>query len=158
MLRSVSFSVEPGEVVGLLGRNGAGKTTLIRIAMSLLEAQEGRVRALGLDPRQDAVAMKRRVGYGSEEQILPPNLRVDEMIGFHRALFPTWDAELERQVRERFALPAQARISRLSKGQARQVALLCAVAHRPEVLILDEPAGGWIRRRAGSFWRRRSSC
>ncbi len=142
VLRGVSFSVEPGEVVGLLGRNGAGKTTLIHIAMGLLETHGGRARVLGLDPRKDAVEMKRRVGFVSEEQILPPNLRVSEVLGFHRRLFPTWDLDFERQVRERFTLPDNARISTLSKGQARQVALLCAVAHRPEVLILDEPAGG----------------
>jgi ABC-2 type transport system ATP-binding protein len=134
--------MEPGEVVGLVGRNGAGKTTLIHIAMGLLEAQAGRVRVLGLDPRRDAVEMKRRVGFVSEEQILPPHLRVSEVLGFHRSLFPTWDLDFERRVRERFTLPDHAKISTLSKGQARQVALLCAVAHRPEVLLLDEPAGG----------------
>jgi ABC-2 type transport system ATP-binding protein len=142
VLRDVSFSLEPSEIVGLLGRNGAGKTTLMNLAMGLLEAEAGRVRTLGLDPRRDAVAMKRRVGYVSEDQILPPNLRVGEAIAFHRQLFPTWDRALEKSLLERFPLPANARISTLSKGQARQLALLCAVAHRPELLILDEPAGG----------------
>jgi ABC-2 type transport system ATP-binding protein len=114
----------------------------MHLAMGFLEAQSGSVRVLGLDPRRDAVEMKRRVGFVSEEQILPPNLKVGEVIGFHRKLFPSWDVSFERSVRERFELPDGARISTLSKGQARQVALLCAVSHRPEVLILDEPAGG----------------
>jgi len=63
VLRGLSFSVGPGEVVGLLGRNGAGKTTLMRIAMGLLEAQKGSVRLFGLDPRVDPIRVKRRVGY-----------------------------------------------------------------------------------------------
>jgi len=142
VLDGVSFRVEPGEVVGLLGRNGAGKTTLIRIAMGMLEAQAGAVRLFGLDPREEPLAVKRRVGYVSEDQILPEFLRVAEVIRLHKGLFPTWDESLERELAGRFAIDYRARVKSLSKGQARQVALLCAVAHRPEVLLLDEPAGG----------------
>jgi len=142
VLDGISFNVESGEVVGLLGRNGVGKTTLIRIAMGMLEAQQGMVRVLGMDPRRNAVEVKRRVGYVSEEQILPPGMKLGDVVRFHHTLFPDWDEALERQLVERFRLSPSQRIKALSKGQARQVALLCAVAHRPEVLILDEPAGG----------------
>jgi len=142
VLRGVSLSIEPGQVVGLLGKNGAGKTTLIRIAMGMIEPQEGSVQLFGMDPRRQAVEVKRRVGYVSEDQILPPFLRVGEIIDLHRRLFPAWDETMERRLCERFSLSRQAKIKSLSKGQARQVALLCAVCHRPELLILDEPAGG----------------
>ena len=142
VLQGVSFGVAPGEVVGLLGRNGAGKTTLIRIAMGMIEPQRGSARLFGLDPRQEPLQIKRRVGYVSEDQVLPPFLRVGEVIDLHRELFPTWDAEAAEELRQRFSLDTGAKIGKLSKGQARQVALLCAVAHRPELLLLDEPAGG----------------
>ncbi len=142
VLDGVSFSVEPGSVVGLVGKNGAGKTTLIRIAMGMIEPQEGRVRVLGLDPRREPVAVKRRVAYVSEDQILPPFLAVRDVLALHRELFPTWDEAMARGLAERFDLPPAARIRTLSKGQARRVALLCAVAHRPELLLLDEPASG----------------
>ena len=138
----VSFSVERGEVVGLLGKNGAGKTTLIRIAMGMLEPQDGRVRVLGMDPRERAVEVKRRVGYVSEEQILPPYLTVGGVVDLHRGLFPTWDDAMAGELLDRFELPRREKIKSLSKGQARRVALLCAVAHRPELLLLDEPASG----------------
>jgi ABC-2 type transport system ATP-binding protein len=141
-LDGVSFEVESGQVVGLLGKNGAGKTTLIRIAMGMLEPQEGSVRVLGLDPRKNAVEVKRRVGYVSEEQILPPFLTVGSVIELHRRLYPTWDDEMARGLAQRFELPVGTKIKSLSKGQARRVALLCAVAHRPELLLLDEPASG----------------
>jgi ABC-2 type transport system ATP-binding protein len=78
----------------------------------------------------------------SEEQILPNFLRVKDVLELHRALFPRWDRALEERLCERFELTARKKIAQLSKGQARQVAVLCAVAHRPELLILDEPAGG----------------
>ncbi len=142
VLDGVSFSVAEAEVVGLLGRNGAGKTTLIHIAMGLLSPQGGAVRVFGISPSEDPVAVKRRVGFVSEEQVLPPRSTVGELIAFHRYLFPSWDETLERQLVDRFSLSRSAKIQTLSKGQARQVALLCAVCHRPELLLLDEPAGG----------------
>jgi len=142
VLTGVDFSISKGEVVGLLGKNGAGKTTLIRIAMGMLEPQRGSVRVFGLDPRAESLEVKRRVGYVSEEQILPPFLTVAEVVDIHRGLFSTWDDEMYGDLANRFELSPRARIRDLSKGQARQVALLCAVSHRPELLILDEPAGG----------------
>ena len=142
VLAGVDFSISKGEVVGLLGKNGAGKTTLIRIAMGMLEPQRGSVRVFGLDPRAEPLEVKRRVGYVSEDQILPPFLTVAEVVDTHRGLFPTWDDEMYGELANRFELSPRTRIRDLSKGQARQVALLCAVSHRPELLILDEPAGG----------------
>jgi ABC-2 type transport system ATP-binding protein len=142
VLSEVSFQVGEGEVVGLLGRNGAGKTTLIHIAMGLLSPDSGAVRVFGISPVERPIEVKRRVGFVSEEQVLPPGASVAELISFHRYLFASWDEALERSLLERFALPPRQKIKRLSKGQARQVALLCAVCHRPKLLILDEPAGG----------------
>lgn len=142
VLHGVTFSIEPGEVVGLLGKNGAGKTTLVRIAMGMIEAQKGRVSLFGMDPRTRAVEVKKRVGYVSEDQILPEFMRVGDIIRLHKGLFPGWDEALERELTRKFNIPLGAKIKSLSKGQARQVALLCAVGHKPELLILDEPAGG----------------
>jgi len=142
VLSGVTFDVGPGEVVGLLGQNGAGKTTLIRIAMGMIAAQRGSVRVFGLDPRREPLEVKARVGYVSEDQILPPFLRVDDVLRLHKKLFASWDDALERDLRDRFEIPLRSKIKTLSKGQARRVALLCAVAHRPELLLLDEPAGG----------------
>jgi len=142
VLDGVSFSVAQGQVVGLLGKNGAGKTTLIRLAMGMIEPQAGSVRVLGLDPRRHSVEVKRRVGYVSEDQILPPFLTVAGAVELHRRLYPTWDDRMARELVERFELPGRNKIRSLSKGQARRVALLCAVAHRPELLLLDEPASG----------------
>ena len=142
VLDGVTLSIEADRVVGLVGKNGAGKTTLIRIAMGLIEPQQGYVKLFGLSPRARPLEVKRRVGYVSEDQILPPFLTVGEVIDLHRGLFPKWDDRMEKRLRESFALSRTSKIKHLSKGQARQVALLCAVSHRPELLLLDEPAGG----------------
>jgi len=142
VLDGVSFAVQPGEVVGLLGRNGSGKTTLIRIAMGMLHPYGGSASVFGASPTENPVEVKRRIGYVAEDQVLPPGSSIAELIALHRYLFPQWDGDLEGTLLGRFALDPAARIKHLSKGQARQAALLCAVCHRPELLILDEPAGG----------------
>ncbi len=142
VLHGVSFCVAEGEVVGLLGKNGAGKTTLLRLALGLLEPQKGSVRVFGQNPRRDAATVKRRIGYVAEDQNLPPFLTVAQVIEMHRCLYPSWDDHLVKVLGARFCLSASARVGHLSKGQVRQVALLCAAAHRPELFLLDEPAGG----------------
>lgn len=142
VLNGVTLSVKGGEVVGLLGRNGAGKTTLIRIAMGMLHPDAGSVQVFGVSPTARPVEVKTRIGFVAEDQVLPGASSICELIAFHRHLFPSWDEQLERQILDRFSLDYKTRIRMLSKGQARQVALLCAVCHRPELLILDEPAAG----------------
>ncbi len=142
VLTNMDLRIAKGEVVGLLGRNGAGKTTLIRLLMGLIKPWSGQVRVFGLDPVQDPLEVKRRIGYVAEDQELPGGMRTRQVIDMHRELFPHWDLEQAADLARRFELPPDRKIKDLSKGQARQVALLCAVCHRPELLILDEPAGG----------------
>ena len=142
VLNGVDLAVHPGEVCGLIGRNGAGKTTLLKIGMGMLHPHGGSVRTFGMSPTDEPVSVKKRIGYVAEDQVLPPGSSISDLIAFHRYLFPRWDAGLEKQLLERFSLDPDKKIKHLSKGQAREVALLCAVCHRPELLILDEPAGG----------------
>lgn len=142
VLTGLSIRVAPGEVVGLLGRNGAGKTTLLRTLAGIMAAQSGTVAVFGRDPFVDAVEVKRRLGYVAEDQAIPAYLRVEQVVDLHRSLFSSWDEAFAQQLAARFDIDPKKRITDMSKGQARRVALLCAVAHRPELLLLDEPAGG----------------
>ena len=141
-LDSVTLSVPRGSVYGLVGANGAGKTTLIRHVMGLLRAEAGSVRVFGRDPVADPVGVLSRIGYLSEENDLPGWMRVEELIRYSRAFYPAWDDAYAEELRGAFALERTAKIKNLSKGQKARVGLLIALAHRPELLVLDEPSSG----------------
>jgi len=141
-LDSVSLSVPPGAVYGLVGENGAGKTTLIKHILGLLRAQSGSVRVFGRDPVADPVGVLSRVGYLSEERDLPGWMRVDELIRYSRAFYPGWDDAYAEELRQAFGLSGSVTIKDLSKGETARVGLLVALAYRPDLLLLDEPSSG----------------
>jgi ABC-2 type transport system ATP-binding protein len=141
-LDDVTLAVPRGGVYGLVGANGAGKTTLIRHILGLLRAQHGTVRVFGLDPVADPVGVLSRIGYLSEEHELPGWMRVGELIRYTRAFHPAWDDAYAEELRRAFGLEPRARVGTLSKGQKARLGLLCALAFRPELLVLDEPSSG----------------
>jgi len=141
-LISVSLSLPRGGVYGLVGANGAGKTTLIKHILGLLRAESGSVRVFGLDPVADPVAVLSRIGYLSEENDLPGWMRVDELIRYSRAFYPSWDDAYAAELQQAFALDGAAKVKNLSKGQKARAGLVVALAHRPELLVLDEPSSG----------------
>jgi ABC-2 type transport system ATP-binding protein len=131
----VSMHVDPGEVVGLLGANGAGKTTLMRMLLGLLATSSGRVEVLGGHPDR---SRRQRLGYVPQNLGLYRDLTVAENLSFtsqsYGAPVPTLPADLTGQ--------ADVLVQALPLGAQRQVAFIAALAHQPEVLLLDEPTSG----------------
>jgi ABC-2 type transport system ATP-binding protein len=142
VLRGVDLSMPAGQTFAFLGRNGAGKTTTIKSMLGLLHVDRGQVHVLGLDPKKDALEIRRRVGYVAEDQTMFGWMRVRQLLSFIAPFYPTWDAGWAKQLSERFELPMNTRMKHLSKGQGVRVALLLALAHRPELVILDDPTLG----------------
>jgi ABC-2 type transport system ATP-binding protein len=141
-LDDVSLTVPRGAVFGLVGPNGAGKTTLIKHVLGLLRAQSGTVRVFDRDPVTDPEGVLGRVGYLSEDRDLPGWMRVAEYLRYIRAFYPRWDDAYAEELRLAFALDSHARIKDLSRGQTARLGLLAALAHRPDLLVLDEPSSG----------------
>jgi len=139
-LAGVDLAVAPGEVVGLAGPNGAGKTTLVHLLMGFTQADGGSLRVLGRDP------LHRRhlgdVGWMPERPAFPAGARVGSLIDFQAATFRRWDGELAADWCQRLELRRGDRADALSRGAAARLALLLALAHRPRVLLLDDPTLG----------------
>jgi ABC-2 type transport system ATP-binding protein len=141
-LKDVSLNVPRGSVFGLVGENGAGKTTLIKHILGLLRAESGSVRVFGRDPVRDPVSVLAQIGYLAEQPDLPEWMQVREFIRYTRAFYPKWDPAFAEEMRVQFGLDSSKRIRTLSKGQRAKLGLLAAEAHRPELLLLDEPSSG----------------
>ena len=141
-LDGLSLRVPRGCVYGLVGVNGAGKTTLIKHILGLLKGRSGSVRVFGLDPVRNPVAVLRRIGYLSEERDLPEWMRIDELMRYTAAYHPNWDQAHAEELLRTFGLDASKKVKNLSKGMRAQAGLVAAVAHRPDLLVLDEPSTG----------------
>ena len=136
-----SWSVGPGEVVGLVGPNGAGKTTLLETVAGLRPSGSGSVRVFGRDPWRDPVAVRSALGFMSDDLPLF-DLRIGGLLRVLSGYYQSWDAELVEQLLDRFHLDPVHKVTRLSKGQGTRLRLVTAMAFRPSVLLLDEPASG----------------
>lgn len=141
-LDTVSLTVPQGCVFGLVGENGAGKTTLLKHLLGLLKPQSGTVSVFGRNPVHDPPGVLGRIGYLAEDHDLPAWMTVGELMSFTRAFYPAWDAGFATELLERFELSTGLKLAQLSRGQRARAALLVAVAHRPELLVLDEPSSG----------------
>lgn len=141
-LADVTLEITRGTVFGLVGENGAGKTTLIKHILGLYQVQNGRVRVFGRDPVRDPEGVLGRLGYLSEDRDLPEWMRVGELMSYTRTFYPRWDERLAQDLLEMFELNPWQKIRTLSRGQRARAGLLAAVAHRPELLVLDEPSSG----------------
>ena len=141
-LRGLDLTVEPGRVYGFLGRNGAGKSTALRIIMGITQATSGDVELFGRRQRGEDTAARRRIGYVAQEQSFYGWMTPLRLGAFVRGFYPTWDgAEYERLL-TLLDVPRERRIQTFSGGTHAKLALALALAHRPELLVLDEPTAG----------------
>src|SRR5512138_1367226 len=153
----VSFTVQPGEVLGYLGPNGSGKTTTIRMLCGLMKPTEGTARLMGIDVSTDPEGVKPHIGYMSQKFALYDDLTVRENLEFYAGVY-----DVPRNIeRERLAMVLRmagletrvnARPQELSGGWRQRLALGCALVHQPPLLFLDEPTSGVDPVARREFW------
>jgi ABC-2 type transport system ATP-binding protein len=134
------WAVSPGRVVGLVGPNGAGKTTLME-SVAGLRRTYGAIRVFGLDPWKNPVRVRSALGFMSDDMPLFA-MRIGGLLRTISGYYPSWDRELVERLLERFELDPRKRVHQLSRGQGTRLRLITAMAFRPRVLLLDEPAAG----------------
>lgn len=141
-LGPLDLSVPEGGIYGLIGPNGAGKTTTIDLIMGMGAANAGTVTIFGLDARRNEKAVKERIGYVSPDLSYNAWVKIGKLFGFQRQFYPTWDDEYCLELLRRFSMNLDDRITTLSLGNKTKLALVSALSHRPDLLILDEPTIG----------------
>jgi ABC-2 type transport system ATP-binding protein len=140
VLTGLDLVVPKGSVLGLLGTNGSGKTTLIKCALGLIRPQAGQARLLGEDAWTLSAEAKMRLGYVPQVITLYPWMKVRHIVEYTSAFYPNWNYDLSARLVAEWSLPPQDRINTLSVGQLQRLAIVLALGHEPELLILDEPA------------------
>ena len=155
---NVSFSVKRGEVFGWLGPNGAGKTTTIRMLLGLLHPTSGSTHVLGYNPAKQTKAMHAVVGYMSQQFTLYNDLTAAENIRFYGMVYGLSNRALRQRQAEIIHMAGldgreNMLTSNLSGGWKQRLALGCAIAHRPQVVFLDEPTAGVDPISRRDFWR-----
>src|SRR4051794_30943905 len=141
-LNGVDLAIPEGAVYALLGPNGAGKTTLLRILMGLQLPTAGSITVFGKRRTKLTLDDRAKIGYVAEGQRLPRGMSVSALEDYLAPLYPTWDYTLANELRDRFQLDARQKVGTMSKGQYMKAALLCALAPRPRLLVMDEPFTG----------------
>jgi ABC-2 type transport system ATP-binding protein len=139
VLSGVNLDIPRGAVVGLMGTNGAGKSTLIKCLLNLLHPDRGTASLLGCDSRNLSPAVKEQLGYVPQVVYLYPWMKVRHVIGYTASFYARWDHAWSDELARRWQMPLDTRVSALSTGQLQTLALVLALGHKPELLILDEP-------------------
>ena len=141
-LDHVSFSMQPGTIMGFIGRNGAGKTTTLKCMLHLAHPDEGKITVCGLDMDAHERKIRTRIGFVSGGISYYQRKRLGALTAVTKQFYPEWDDARYRRLLSLFALDENKRVCELSEGMKVKYQLAAAMSHRAELLILDEPTSG----------------
>ncbi|HBN95374.1 MAG TPA: sodium ABC transporter ATP-binding protein [Firmicutes bacterium] len=141
-LNGISFTLEPGYIMGFIGANGSGKTTTIKLIMNLLHLDMGEIKVFGLDSRRHEQEVKQRIGFVYDDNHFYEELTIIQMTKVVAPFYKNWDWDTYNHYVHRFNLPEAKKIKTFSRGMKMKYALAVALAHKAELLIMDEPTSG----------------
>lgn len=141
-LKDISFSLNKGEILGLLGANGAGKTTIIKIIAGITNKSSGNVIFKDKEMNEDNFELKRHIGIVLDELCLPDYMTVKDIRNITKSLQPNWSDSKFNEYLSKYELPSKKSIGSFSKGMKSRLSIALALAHDPELIIMDEPTSG----------------
>lgn len=141
-LDNVSFAVPKGSIMGFIGENGAGKSTTIKAMLNLIHRDAGTVEILGMDLDSHEKEIKERIGVVFDECCFHDNLTPADISKILGNIYQNWDGKLYQKYLAQFGLDAKKKIKEFSRGMKMKLGIAAALAHRPDVLILDEATSG----------------
>jgi ABC-2 type transport system ATP-binding protein len=139
VLRDLTWQLLPGQVVGLLGRNGSGKTTLLEALLGLRDPQAGRIELFGCPAAQLSDEARARIGYVPQSSDLFETFTPTQLLAYFRSFYPRWNESKVEGLMSRWDIPRDQPIRKLSGGQQQRLSIIRALAHEPDLLVLDEP-------------------
>lgn len=140
-IQNISFQLEEGFILGLVGRNGAGKTTLMKCIQNIVPHTSGTIRIAGIDVKKDEIRAKQQVGFVMEHPFFE-RMSLNRNASMLSRFYPSFDSNLFESYMKRFELDASKEYGQLSKGMQTKFQLSFALARKPKLLIMDEPTGG----------------
>ena len=139
----MTFSLPEGCILGLVGKNGAGKSTTIRLIMDMIHKDSGTIYVLGKNIEEDFTETKQDIGVVLDEPSFPEYVTADQMNNIMKNIYRNWDEKRYCELIDQFELPKwKKQFKNYSKGMKMKLSIICAMAHRPKLLILDEPTAG----------------
>ncbi len=138
----LDLSIPRGCKFGLLGPNGAGKSTTLKMMMGIIEPDAGHLNVLGNSTPASSPSLRSRIGYVPERHHIYQWMTIGEVIRFTRAFYPTWNDAFCDDLLRQYGLTLEKRVGQLSHGMLTKLALILALSHEPELLVLDEPTTG----------------
>ncbi|MBN2180639.1 MAG: ABC transporter ATP-binding protein [Sedimentisphaerales bacterium] len=142
VLKGVDLEVPKGSIFGFIGRNGTGKTTTIKTMLGLQKPSSGKCIVGGFDSFTQTLEIRKRIGFMAEDQQMYGWMKVGRIIKWVAGFYPDWDYKFSAELAEILRLPMNVKVKALSKGQNSSLALLLALGHRPDIVILDDPTLG----------------
>ncbi|UVI28971.1 ABC transporter ATP-binding protein [Paenibacillus spongiae] len=142
-LGPVDLQIPQGYVTAIVGPNGSGKSSLFRMMLDQAKPDAGEIELFGLQVGGDDIAMKQRIGYVPEQAIdIDDNLKAEQKAAFISQWYPSWDLNRYQELLRRFEVDTSLKLNKMSKGMRRKFDLAVAMAHNPDLLLLDEPSSG----------------
>ncbi|MBQ8377733.1 MAG: ABC transporter ATP-binding protein, partial [Oscillospiraceae bacterium] len=141
-LDNVSFKLEKGMVMGLVGENGAGKTTIIKLILNAMNKTSGSISVFGLDSVKDEVEAKKKIGYVADDDYLYVTSNIKKYAKAFATVYENWDQQVFEKYAKMWNLPPKKKFSEYSKGMRTKAMLALTLGHNPDILILDEPTAG----------------
>ena len=141
-LKDVSFSIEPGQIMGFIGRNGAGKTTTLKCIMNLIHFESGKISAFDKDMTENELENKQRIGFALSELNYYPNKTIRQLMNVTKRFYKNFDEQKFEEVCKLFNLNIDKKLEQLSSGMKVKYSVAIALSHHAELLILDEPTSG----------------
>ena len=141
-LKDVSFSIEPGQIMGFIGRNGAGKTTTLKCIMNLIHFESGKISAFDKDMSENELENKQRIGFALSELNYYPNKTIRQLMSVTKKFYKNFNEQKFNEVCKLFNLDLDKKLEQLSSGMKVKYSVAIALSHHAELLILDEPTSG----------------